>query len=90
MPDCGTRYRLEVTTATEPDALRVVLALYAEDREPGPSGEPGRILGRRLVHVLVDGGPVWHLHTTLAEALGGPFHVLRHERVDGPRWTAPA
>lgn len=89
MPQCGTRYRLEVTTAAEPDRLRVVLALYAEDREPGPSGQPGRILARRLLQALVDGFPVLHPHATLAEALGGPFRVLRHERADGPRWEGP-
>lgn len=89
MPECGTRYRLEVTTAAQPDARRVVVALYSEDRERGQGGMPGRILGRRLLHVLVDGCPVWHLHRTLGEALGGPFLVVRHERVDGPRWTGP-
>lgn len=87
MPICGTRYRLKLRVIGHPDRVLIAHALYREVRDPDPVGGPGRLISRRLVHALLNGAPVWVLHDSLQEAVGAPFVVLEHERVDGPRWS---
>ena len=74
----------------QPDRVLIARALYREVRDPDHEGKPGRLVSRRLVHALLDGALVWVLHDSLEEAVGAPFIVLQHERVDGPRWGSPA
>ena len=87
MPVCGTRYRLKLRVIGQPERVLVAHALYREVRDPDKDGQPGRLVSRRLVHALLNGAPVWVLHDSLEEAVGSPFVVLEHERVDGPRWS---
>ena len=61
--------------------------IYREIRELGAEGEPGRVVSRQLFHLILDGNPAWRSHTSLETAVGSPFTVVSHDRVDGPRWT---
>jgi hypothetical protein len=43
------------------------------------------VVARELFHLVLDGNPFWLSHTSLEAAVGGPFSVVSHDRVDGPR-----
>ena len=85
MPVYGARYRLRLRVIGHPDRVLVAHALYREVGDPDQDGKPGR-----LIHALLNGAPVWVLHDSLQKVVGDPFVVLKHERVDGPRWSNPA
>lgn len=87
MRPCVTRYRIELRLVDRPDELRVAHGIYREIREPSGQGEPGRVVSRQLFHLVLDGNPAWRSHTSLEAAVGGPFTVVGHDRVDGPRWV---
>lgn len=87
MRPCVTRYRIELRLVDRPNELRVAHGIYREIREPDFRGEPGRVVSRQLFHLILDGSPTWRSHTSLEVAVGGPFAVVAHDRVDGPRWV---
>jgi hypothetical protein len=87
MRPCVTRYRIELRLVERPNELRVAYGIYREIREPGAQGEPGWVVSRQLFHLILDGNPAWLSHTSIEAAVGGPYTVVGHDRVDGSRWV---
>lgn len=80
-----TSYRIELRLVDCSAELRVAHGTYREVREVGVQGEPGRMVSRALFRLVLDGKPAWASHRSLEAAVGGPYTVAAHARVDGPR-----